>query len=369
MQFNPALHGIRAIAAIMVFLFHWNGTFPALGLRLQNIHWLNTEWDLFLFIRLGWIGVDWFFVLSGYLLAAHLWNQEITIKSTIYFWKKRAARIYPGVWAHLIILMTTVYSIKLITEIDWFQLIANMALWVQPMPYGVKRINDVFWTLPLEFAFYLMLPILVVLQRKTHIFWIITGGLAITLIWKFGLIWLNQNGYGFISMRYLRASLPGVFFVFISGFAINYLTQIKKIDLPTKNRLLILFLLFAIYYLWMALLIERRGTVPRTDWLLTIWEPIAAIIIALIIFILLKPLKGFNWLGSKPMVFLGNISFGIYLWHFPIFRLMPRIFPGYFTTPLDSLLALFYGGCLTILLAWASHEWVEKPAIRWASKK
>jgi len=90
-------------------------------------------------------------------------------------------------------------------------------------------------------------------------------------------------------------------------------------------------------------LVNRRGEVPNTDWLLTLWELGAAGLIAVLLALMLRPLKGLGWLAAKPLVCLGEISLGIYLWHFPIFRLMPKLMPGTFTTAWDSLWALAIG--------------------------
>lgn len=43
MTFNLALHGLRGLAALLVLLFHWNGTFPILGRELMNVPWLGTQ--------------------------------------------------------------------------------------------------------------------------------------------------------------------------------------------------------------------------------------------------------------------------------------------------------------------------------------
>lgn len=312
--------------------------------------------------------MDWFFVLSGFLLAAGLWHQPINTASTLHFWQRRVVRIYPGAWVHLWVLMLSLYGLGFLTAIPWGQLAINMTLWVVPMPFGAQRLNDVFWTLPLELCFYLSLPFWIWLQRKIGTVPVVLWALAITLVWRFGVIWAHENGHDGPGLGYVRYSYPGILFVFMAGFAINHFTQNNTPTLSDRQRWLMLAVVWMAYYLWLKVLVNRRGEVPNTDWLLTLWELGAAALIAVLLALMLRPLKGLGWLASKPLVWLGEISFGIYLWHFPIFRLMPKLMPGTFTTALDCLWALAIGLSLTLVLAWASFKWVEQPLIRACSK-
>ena len=78
MNFVPVLHGLRGLAAMAVLLYHWEGSYPGLSLALKSVPFLGTQWDLLFPVRFGWIGVDWFFVLSGFLLAGNLWHSPKT---------------------------------------------------------------------------------------------------------------------------------------------------------------------------------------------------------------------------------------------------------------------------------------------------
>ena len=98
MTFNPALHGMRALAALGVLLFHWTGVFPAMTRALENVSFLGMNWDLMFFVKMGWIGVDWFFVLSGYVLAATIWHSPLHWRDVLQFWKRRVLRIFPAIW-------------------------------------------------------------------------------------------------------------------------------------------------------------------------------------------------------------------------------------------------------------------------------
>ena len=107
MIFTPALHGLRGLAALLVLFYHWDGSFPAFGDMLNQLPVVGKFY--FYIIELGWVGVDWFFVLSGFLLTASLWSKSINFKSVINFTIRRVFRIYPGVWLHLFLLLIALY--------------------------------------------------------------------------------------------------------------------------------------------------------------------------------------------------------------------------------------------------------------------
>jgi peptidoglycan/LPS O-acetylase OafA/YrhL len=89
-----------------------------------------------------------------------------------------------------------------------------------------------------------------------------------------------------------------------------------------------------------------------------------AIVIGAIMFALLEPLKGLYWLGGRFMVWMGDISFGIYLWHFPLLLLLHRSILKQWDTPLLSIVALLITLAGTLLLASLSYYCVEKPIMQ-----
>jgi peptidoglycan/LPS O-acetylase OafA/YrhL len=360
-NFNPVLHGLRGLAAMAVLLFHWNGTFHVLGDKLRSVSFLGTDWDLFFFVRLGWVGVDWFFVLSGFLLAGNLWRRELDNGTVRRFWVRRFLRIYPGVWLHIIVLVSTLYLIGRLTNFSASDLVGNLLLWFAPLPGGVTRLNSVFWTLPIELMFYLALPFLILLYRKTGIWGLLAVSLGITVIWRMGLIWMNQTGMTSLSTGLAGTTLPGTLFLFVSGIAINHFTH----EFNNRHRYFLLAAAVLLYYLAFKFLLYQRDLVPHSHWSILLWDLSLVVVIATIVKLVVKPLPGLNWLGSRPLVWIGEISYGVYLWHFPILRLMPKLFPGTFTTAMDCIYALLWCLALTIALASISYYGVERPVLNW----
>ena len=85
------------------------------------------------------------------------------------------------------------------------------------------------------------------------------------------------------------------------------------------------------------------------------------LIITALLLSLIVPMRGFHWLGSGPLVWLGNISFGIYLWHYPLLILLQRTVLQDWTTPLLNTMALLVTLAGTLALASASYYLLENP--------
>ena len=68
-------------------------------------------------------------------------------------------------------------------------------------------------------------------------------------------------------------------------------------------------------------------------------------------------------------MWLGHISFGIYLWHFQVMRVMVLLFPDMWSTPRQSLLALLVVVPITLVFAALSFYLIERPLMGWGKKR
>ena len=149
--------------------------------------------------------------------------------------------------------------------------------------------------------------------------------------------------------------LVGVLFTFMLGFSINFLPGVLSIWARRR-----LFWCGATILLglmqWQLSLNEVYWT---GHWILVVWTPMVAI--ALLVFSLREPTWEWRWLGSKGLVWLGHVSFGIYLWHFQVMRALVLLWPELWNTPSMSLLALVISLPATLALAALSYYCVERP--------
>ena len=363
--FLPPLHGLRAIAAIAVLLFHWCQLFPGFNIWIAQFHvpghpWVNPSlpWSM------GWQGVSLFFVLSGYLLTSQWLDRAMTAQSVMHFYKRRILRIYPAAWMQLtlLIFLAAIWP-ALFEQASWSKWLLNAALWVNLPPWFESPLNAVWWTLPIEMMFYLMLPFLVYCQRRFGLGVMVIAILFVTVSWRWWVM-LKYAGRDLSTTELLVVldALPGVMMTFGAGIAAAVLqAQIKKaLALP------LLWLALLLFVALQTLLVSFIEVYWQGGWLLCLWNSSLALSMAGIVMAICKlpESAAAKALSTRPMIALGDWSFGIYLWHFPVLQLSHRHYPEWGATAFTSLLALGVTLVLTLSLAALSFTQLERPLMR-----
>ena len=358
--FIPSLHGLRAIAALGVVFFHWVSIFPTFNIWLAQFQipghpWLNPTlpWAL------GWQGVPLFFVLSGYLLTSQWLTRGLSLQSLVHFYKRRALRIYPAVWVQLLVLVGLAGLLPTIwTPVTWHSLIPNVVMWINLPPVFTSPINDVWWTLPVELMFYLILPLLVWLRRRVGLMLVMTLLASITVGWRW---WVTHQHSGENMAAHLAIldSLPGTLFTFGAGFAIAHM----QVHLKPTHATRILWMSVAGFFAVQTVLVSNIEVYWQGGWLLRIWSSTLAMSLAGFVLAICLGAGGFlaKLCSSNTMVWLGELSFGIYLWHFPVMQLLNALYPQLAPSAGGSLLALAITIALTLGLAALSYYKLERP--------
>ena len=145
------LDGLRGIAVILVLVFHFAWTFPdgtPLAMAIKRVLWV------------GWVGVDMFFVLSGYLITRGLVApSDLPVGTRLRkFWARRVLRIFPLYYIVLIVgsVACVVVGEAVPTAPYWFYF-QNYAL---AFDHDVLRWTAHFWSLAIEEQFYFLWPLL-----------------------------------------------------------------------------------------------------------------------------------------------------------------------------------------------------------------
>ncbi len=153
----PALDGVRGIAILAVLIFHFSGplarNFDGFPQKLVGAGF-----------RAGWVGVDLFFVLSGFLITRNLLSLSGSTSDRItLFWRNRALRIFPIYFVFLFIYALAVY----VPPLPYWLYYCN---WTQPyQPGEIRSPLSHFWSLAVEEQFYVVWPVVALLLPRTQL--------------------------------------------------------------------------------------------------------------------------------------------------------------------------------------------------------
>lgn len=346
-------------------LFHWEQFFPGAGAWIQAFFPADTLLDPTVYMGFGWMGVPLFFILSGWLLGAQVTQTAITPHYLRQFWTRRFLRIYPAVWAELIILLLIAGSIPgLIHQESYDTLHLQFLLWLNLPPFMASPINGVWWTLPVELGFYLLLPLLGWLVSFISWRWMLLTSLAITLGWRYW-VFASAQVDNYVAILPVLDSLLGTLFTFMLGFSLNFLPASQSSQQRMRGLCFGALLLLALmqWQLWLD------AVYWSGHWILVVWPPLVALSIAILVYHLKEPLPRLQALNSAVLVWLGHISFGIYLWHFQVMRVLVLLFPNAWEGPTNSLFALLIVVPVTLSLATLSFYLIERPLMGWGKKR
>ena len=311
-----ALDGVRGLAVLAVVIYHaWPSALPG-----------------------GWIGVSVFFTLSGFLITQIVVrDHEMTRSSMAIFWGRRARRLLPAAIATIVITVATVAAIDLDLLRDvseeglaaifyvhnWWAISETGGYWEifnsDPRPFAH------LWSLSIEEQVYLFWPLLIVLfgLRKA----LIVGGVVIAiglLIW-----WGNADAYFATPFRFAE-----VFAGAVLAYVVKKNPQIKISGLLAA--------VAAGGLIWGVFVLKESDPFVTKGALLLIGT--AAMIVT---GYALRETKPNQFVGSKPLAWLGQRSYAIYLFHWPFLELLD-------TSP-------FLAIGLTLLTAEISHHVLEWP--------
>jgi len=368
-----ALSGLRGWAAFWVLLYHgWVfAEKPPLLLAVGPLSLNFTP-----LVSMGIAGVTIFFVLSGFLLGRPFAEWQAGSRQRPDFGRylfHRVARVFPAYYAQLFILLLVAYFVSgQIYITDGSTLIRYLLMLFVPPPMGVTPINLVWWTLPIEFSFYLVLPALAFMMRPTRWWWLLAASLGAMWCWRFLLItWLGDAP---VPQRvYASYQLPGVLDMFGLGM-LAALLHVNRDQVPgwlmpraNFNRMAILgCLLIVVSGYW---LFDERRHYWADNPIFYLWTPVLSLGTAAIVLAAARGSRFTEWLlGNRIMVFAGLVSYSVYLWHVVVMDWITHtdLIQGAngYRFPILLLVAI----PLIYLIATSSYILVERPFIRMRRK-
>lgn len=353
-QHYAALDGLRGVAILSVMLYHFTGGYKGANLLL-------LLWGLI--ADAGWMGVDLFFVLSGFLITGILYDTALVENKVKNFYTRRALRIFPLFYAVLfgLLLLTPVLHMQWRAEhLFYFFYLSNVADLLVPhfqLPSHWINLGH-FWSLAVEEQFYLVWPFVVwrVRQRIT-LLWIIlavliTGPLLRGLLLAGGMDPLAMS-------RLLLTRADSLLF----GGGVALLARGPSADRIPANGILI-----TSAVLLATLICLAHGPEAASPWICTIGYSAIAMCSASLIFL---AQQGSNWVSTlfaRPLLqFFGRYSYGLYLFHglyFVYLRHLSGVVEHLVHSALlAQLLIVVFGFSLSITLAVLSYHFFEAPIL------
>jgi peptidoglycan/LPS O-acetylase OafA/YrhL len=344
-SYITGLDGIRAVAVMAVLFYH-----------------ANAPWALG-----GFLGVETFFVLSGFLITSLLlieWQStgKLSLKN---FWLRRARRLLPAVWLLLVILPILAIFFardalpRLKEDIPAALLyITNWVYIVREVPYfeafARPPLLQQLWSLAVEEQFYLLWPLILLFLLRTvknNRFGLIITTSVMIVISSIWMVFLYHPDVDPLRIYYGTDTRAGGFLV----GALLAMVWSPRHPLPTSSRRLTEVLGWSGLVVLLILynqLNEFQPFLYRGGILVT------ALSSALLIIGASSPITRLSkLLETRLLRWIGSRSYSIYLWHWPVFMLTR---PG-FDLQLPELLMRVGQVTLTFGLAELSYRWIETP--------
>jgi peptidoglycan/LPS O-acetylase OafA/YrhL len=359
-----SLDGLRGIAAAMVLGMHAYELAGEPASVPAPIAWL---------LRLGWSGVDVFFVLSAFLLALPFVRAAhgAPRPDLRTYARRRALRILPAYYAQLVVLLV----LFAVGAAAWMPqgppaagaIVAHLVLWLDAWPW-VPAMLPPWWTLPVEMGFYLLLPWLVLGLAPGRRRWLVLVVVA-SLAWRLG---IAHAGLPRGEEIQWANHLPGRLHEFVVGlFAADwFVARQAEGRLPTARRAdtwaVVAIAVFVVLPAlgWLDGPVPYGG-VPSAHPLLLGWHLYAGLVVAVLIVALATGAGAVaRALTAAPLRVLGRISYGLYLWHFPVLLALRESLGGRAMAARDFGGYLLAGAFLSLLAAGLSWVLIEQPALR-----
>jgi peptidoglycan/LPS O-acetylase OafA/YrhL len=308
----------------------------------------------------GWIGVSVFFVLSGYLITSILlaeWRRTWSI-SLRRFYLRRLLRLYPALLLMLALcaLFAPVFGDGG-TAAGYLFSAAATGLYYQDFVSGLTGSShggfDHTWSLAVEEQFYLIWPpiLILLLRRGAHpLRWALAG----TVVSWTLLTLITRAEPGVVASTYLLPHTRAGELLLGCALALWFAGRPAILERTALLRRLTWAALIALAVL--ALTVGRAGESK----LLALQLPVIALVAAALITGLLTDGSGpvARALSWSPLVYLGKISYGIYLFHLPVLILGTKYLPFPWAVRIPIELAA------SLMIAALSYRFVEKPLLR-----
>jgi peptidoglycan/LPS O-acetylase OafA/YrhL len=313
-RYMPGLDVMRGLAILLVLIYHGYADHHMIFVKigtpsaLRLAHWLS----------LCTMGVPLFFVLSGFLISGILIDSRTQPDYFRNFYLRRVLRIVPAYLAMLGVLMVT-HSIT-----GRYLIVCLLYLCNMTTLFGVRSQYGPLWSLSVEEQFYLFWPLVVRKLSVRHLAFFSVGIILFTPFLRLGLL------YGPHQLHDTYYKTWDVMDFFASGCCMALAARSPRIRPHMSSAVLPLLISGVVMYnLLTSFPAPSNQLLSRTLQAISL-EPWLMGFSCLILFAYLRPGIASTAI-ARPLVFLGNISYGLYLCHLFIYDFIGRHWPMRFT--------------------------------------
>jgi len=375
------LTGFRALAALWVTFFH---LFAMVGPKVIAIHPFGIEVELHPLITVGWVGANLFFVLSGFLLMSRLVDRLTDgepRRAVRNYLSARVHRVFPAYWAQIMILL----GVAVVTQRalpDWIGTLPLNLFMVHNLSKDAAwAINPVYWTLPIEFFFYLCLPFLAAIlsraERRGRGKWralafVVLGSIVLSWSYRYAMFRIFAPA-GNDWLVWSINQLPGTIDQFVIGGAAGLALRWSRPRLhawSAAKRARVSTMLLALGLAGIVGMMYFLDDIYDIFWIghaaLYTWYTVTAVFASIVLVAIVLSSVAARVLFANPvMVFLGTISYSIYLWHYPIgIWVMKNVDMAGMTLAKFSAIVI----PLVIVVSAISYYAIERPFLRSAPR-
>lgn len=311
---------LRGLAALAVCMFHFTKGF------VDDSGWLRQIFGL------GWMGVEVFFVISGFVIPFSLLGSSFGFQHYFKFLKKRFIRIEPAYIASIVLIISLNFLASKAPGYEGVPFSLDVPQFLHHLGYLVRFfktewLSPVYWTLEIEFHYYLIIGILLA-------------------VWHVNKKWLTiASIIALLSLSYIDQNLI-LFFKYTEIFVLGILTAFYRREKLSKNLFLLLLVLVA------TMICYRHSVIAGSITFMT------AILIAF---------YG-SYGNTKILIFLGNISYSLYLLHVPIGGKIINLSKRLDLNEASKFGVILMALACSVFASWLFYKFIEKPSHQWAKK-
>ncbi|QYX47698.1 acyltransferase [Pseudomonas tussilaginis] len=355
-NYIPGLDGVRAVSVALVIFFHYASFFPDAFSSTGLIG--ETLGKIF---SIGWIGVDIFFVISGYLIATTLIKNPISSTGGYAkFIKKRFLRLIPtyAVCAITFLSLSLIfYPESKIVENQYsiWTLSSNIpTVWGERSPLGGPGFTLVhFWSLAVEWHFYITFPIAMILIRSARNIAILA--IIIAIASRVTLIYIGHENFD--NAIYAFTTCRGD--ALACGVFLATLKECKGSKLPPLIGLIGILVLLGILYK----ITKSDVLFKAIPWLQIFGYTLIALSVAMVIYSIINSSQAsatIRALESKPFTAIGRSSYSLYIWHLPLYPMIVLSAKKHINSPTDQLIISASASLLaTAIFGALSYRYIE----------